>query len=343
MNVPILMYHSIGFPDKRWANSHLTSPLNEFESQIKTLRSAGFASITLLDLFEYRIGNKEIPPQSIVLTFDDGYLDNWIYAYPILKKYGFKGTIFISPEFVAPSQETRTNLLSSRAESTEEKSKLMQLGFLSWAEMRIMEQEQVMDIQSHTMTHTFYPISPKVIDYRQSNGSGKSSKYVWMDWNKHVDSKYNYFEMNFAPPSQEPVYEFEEAITARRFFPESGQYETEEEYEERLRYEIIESKKIIEKELNKKVNFLCWPRGKYNEISLEIAKEAGYLSTAYGSRDIGKENTPQTDPSRFKRIWISGITYKGTKHRLSGTLMLLNIRFFNLFDKVVLRWRKKQT
>ena len=43
---------------------------------------------------------KNIPEKSIVLTFDDGYADIWIYAYPLLKKYGMCGTVFINPDFV---------------------------------------------------------------------------------------------------------------------------------------------------------------------------------------------------------------------------------------------------
>ena len=263
MNVPVLMYHSVGFPDKSWIYSHLTSPLKEFESQIKTLKEAGFTTITLGDLYEYRTKNKKIPKKSIVLTFDDGYLDNWIYVYPILKKYGYQGTIFISPEFVDPSKETRQNISSLKNELFKEKSKLMKLGFLSWNEMRIMEEENVMDIQSHTMTHTFYPISSKIIDYRQSKSIGKSDRYVWMDWNKYPDKKYNYFNENFPDSSGEPVYEFREALIARRYFPDSGRYETMEEYEQRLRYEIVESKKVVERALHKRVDFLCWPRGKW--------------------------------------------------------------------------------
>jgi len=331
------MYHSVGFPDKNWIHSHLTSSLNEFESQIKTLKRAGFTSITLLDLYEYRIENKKIPKKSIVLTFDDGYRDNWIYVYPVLKKYRFKGTIFVSPEFVDTSKEARPNLFSLKNKSTKEKSKLMKLGFLNWNEMRIMEEDQVMDIQVHTMTHTFYPISPKIIDYRKSNRGGKFDKYVWMDWNRYPDRKYNYFDMNFSNSSGEPVYEFKEAIIARRFFPDSDRYETKDEYEKRLRYEIVGSKKIIEKELSKKVNFLCWPRGKYNKISLKIAKEAGYLSTTYSSKDVGKVNIPQTDSSKVKRMWIHGVLYKGVKHRLSGALMLLDMRFNNLYNEAIYR------
>ncbi|ODS35022.1 hypothetical protein BEH94_03710 [Candidatus Altiarchaeales archaeon WOR_SM1_SCG] len=230
MNVPVLMYHSVGFPDKDWIHSHLTSSLSEFENQIKTFKRAGFTTITLLDLYKYRTQNKQIPKKSIVLTFDDSYLDNWIYVYPVLKRYGLKGTIFVSPEFVDPSKEARPNLFSIKNKSLKEKSKLMKLGFINWNEMWIMEEEGVMDIQSHTMTHTFYPVFPKVIDYRKPSSFGKFDKYVWMDWNKYPDKKYDYFNTNFPDSSGEPVYEFKEAIIARKFFPDSSKYETKDEH-----------------------------------------------------------------------------------------------------------------
>ena len=77
------------------------------------------------------------------------------------------------------------------------------------------------------------------------------------------------------------------------------------------------------------------------QMALKIAEEAGYVSTTYSSKDIGKVNSPQTDPFRVKRMWIHGIPYNGIKYRLSGPLMLQDMRLTNLYHEVRYRWAKK--
>lgn len=91
VRVPILMYHSISDDDP---NNSLLVPLDMFEEQIKWLEDNGFTSILLDDLMEAMCtGN--IPKRPVVITFDDGYVDNYTDAYQILKRHRMKATFFI--------------------------------------------------------------------------------------------------------------------------------------------------------------------------------------------------------------------------------------------------------
>ena len=74
--------------------------------------------------------------------------------------------------------------------------------------------------------------------------------------------------------------------------------ETDQEYENRIKYEIFESKRIIEEKLNKKVEFLCWPHGDNNEFAHKLAMEAGYLATTVGSKEKILEK-PDRIPERI--------------------------------------------
>jgi len=69
------------------------SPEN-FESQIAWLANNGWTSLTL-DQYAGFLAGKPVPRRSIVITFDDGYLDNWVYAHPILQKYGMHAVVFV--------------------------------------------------------------------------------------------------------------------------------------------------------------------------------------------------------------------------------------------------------
>src|SRR5262245_43026142 len=101
--VPVLIYHSIA-NDHEHPWSFLSIPVQLFEKQIMYLQRHGFNSITLYELHAYLRYGIPLPSRPIVLTFDDGFLDNWVYAFPILRKYGMKATVFVTTDFVDPSQ-----------------------------------------------------------------------------------------------------------------------------------------------------------------------------------------------------------------------------------------------
>ena len=83
------------------------------------------------ELFDHMAGSKPPLRDSIFLSFDDGYLDNWTYVFPILKKYGMKATIFVSPDFVDPTETVRPNLDDQHAGRCTSED-LSPAGFLSW-------------------------------------------------------------------------------------------------------------------------------------------------------------------------------------------------------------------
>ncbi len=96
-SVPILMYHYISTPpvatDKIRVGLSVTPEM--FESQVKLLVDNGFTTITLFELYENLATGKALPDKPIVLTFDDGYVDNYEHAFPVLKKYQQTGTFFV--------------------------------------------------------------------------------------------------------------------------------------------------------------------------------------------------------------------------------------------------------
>lgn len=130
--LPILMYHYISDPPAN-ADSYrrdLSVPPREFEIQLAYLRDAGYTSITLDDLLQHLTAGHPLPDKPVILTFDDGYLDNYLYAFPLLRQYGFSGTFFVI-----------TSLLDEARP-----------GYISWEQAQQM-QENGMDIQSHSLSH----------------------------------------------------------------------------------------------------------------------------------------------------------------------------------------------
>lgn len=130
--VPILMYHYISVPppDADKYRLDLSVTPENFEAQVKYLATQGYTAIRLSDLSEHLLTGKPLPPKPIVLTFDDGYLDNYENAFPILMKYQFVGTFFVITNYVDAQKP----------------------GYMNWNQLEEMAIEGN-EIGSHTMSH----------------------------------------------------------------------------------------------------------------------------------------------------------------------------------------------
>ncbi|WP_046226144.1 polysaccharide deacetylase family protein [Paenibacillus dauci] len=94
-HIPVLMYHYV-VPEKYNVEpNNARINLEAFEEGIKYLHDEGYHTATLKELERYVNGEIQLPEKTVVLTFDDGYQNNVVYAYPVLKKYGFHASIFI--------------------------------------------------------------------------------------------------------------------------------------------------------------------------------------------------------------------------------------------------------
>jgi len=89
--IPILMYHSISYEK----GNALRIPKESFRNQMKYLKDNNYTTLSLDELYAYMKMGKKLPEKSIVITFDDGYKDNYTNAFPILKEFKFKATIFV--------------------------------------------------------------------------------------------------------------------------------------------------------------------------------------------------------------------------------------------------------
>ncbi|SHJ74076.1 Polysaccharide deacetylase [Clostridium cavendishii DSM 21758] len=91
IGIPVICYHAIS---ESTNNDLLLSP-KKFEEQLNYLKENNYTPITMDELYGFLKEEKEVPEKSVVLTFDDGYKDNYTNAFPILKKFNFKATIYV--------------------------------------------------------------------------------------------------------------------------------------------------------------------------------------------------------------------------------------------------------
>lgn len=91
--VVILMYHSL-LKDPARHGKYVVSP-DLFESDLKYLKELGYSFVGIQELIDFVYSGAPLPKRSVVITFDDGYYNNYLYAYPLLEKYDAKMVISV--------------------------------------------------------------------------------------------------------------------------------------------------------------------------------------------------------------------------------------------------------
>jgi peptidoglycan/xylan/chitin deacetylase (PgdA/CDA1 family) len=94
LRTPILTYHHVGLA-RAGTNRLMTVAPEGFERQMGWLARHGYVSVSPSDWLAWREQGKPLPQKPVMITFDDGYADTARYALPIIKKYGFKATVYV--------------------------------------------------------------------------------------------------------------------------------------------------------------------------------------------------------------------------------------------------------
>jgi hypothetical protein len=102
LKVPILMYHYVSSPPEGSDvyRVDLSVTPEQFREQMAYLRDNGYTTVDFYDLSLAITNQRPLPEKPVMLSFDDGYRDNYEAAFPILKEYGHKGVFFVVSEFI---------------------------------------------------------------------------------------------------------------------------------------------------------------------------------------------------------------------------------------------------
>lgn len=142
----VLMYHDIrdveaekaaGKPVDKIKSGDVTA--KAFEQQMLALKEAGWNTITVMDVFMHKSG-KKLTGKNVLITFDDGYEGNYLYAYPILKRLNMRAAFFVHTNYIGVPTE--------RNHMTLEQLKEIVLD---------PKNNGLFEIHSHTLTHPALP------------------------------------------------------------------------------------------------------------------------------------------------------------------------------------------
>ena len=145
--IPVLNYHQINDRDK----NALTVTSSQFAAQMDYLKAAGYHTITATELADALERGAPLPPKPVLLTFDDGYLDNYTVAYPILKERGMKAAIFLITDYVGRYPN-----------------------YLTWEQAQEMQQNGI-EFGSHTLNHVDLTQCASAAEVRRQLVNSKSA------------------------------------------------------------------------------------------------------------------------------------------------------------------------
>ena len=135
VDLPILMYHSI-LDDASKAGDYIVTPA-VLEADLLYLKENGYQTVFISELIDYVNGEGQLPEKPVLLTFDDGFYNNYTYLYPLLQKYGMKAVISIighTTEYFSTGKEKMNN----------------NYAYLSWNQLQEMVSSGLIEIQNHT-------------------------------------------------------------------------------------------------------------------------------------------------------------------------------------------------
>ena len=221
--VPVLMYHRVcdltPSEQKSPLSRDLTVSPADFEDQVRYLSENGFTFLLAGDVEEALREGRELPEKAVAITLDDGYQDNFTNAFPILRKYGAKATIFVV-----------------------------------------------------------------------TNNIGRPARLTWRDMLEMAPAGVGYGSHSITHPD----------LTSLGL--------------DALRFELRESKRILESRLPEQITSIAYPAGRYDDTVVVEARSAGYLA-AWKKGGGPVEPSHAGEPFLLPRVRVHGKTSMQDFHR----------------------------
>ncbi|WP_432734743.1 glycosyltransferase [Maridesulfovibrio sp. FT414] len=284
-SVPVFCYHAVCDVDGH-------SPA-VFASHLDMMLEMGFKTITADHLFEICMGRKPIDDKYVVLTFDDCHISNWINVVPLLEERGMTGVFFAVADFIGQGKiRTRadvTEMLPMREAFINAIANNDNSQFMNEAELRSLVKDHRMEVHAHTCRH-----QGCFKDFR-SKGTFSTDSH-WSTWG--IYRKFN---------PELPVFDCGSGFAYNGFWPvfRKGHVSFKRRSDEDRRMFCREDfNRCLVKisSINKaRRQYLCWPWGHFDSISMQEAAAAGFSGTFTLERSA---NMLGTDPMRFNRIGV---------------------------------------
>jgi len=284
--VVVVAYHRVlsEKDDFEPLNTRTRMDTRAFESQLRYL-SQNFEIISLGELAQCLLERKALPGKAVVVTFDDGWKDSYLLAYPILRKYGVPATIFLATGYVGTGKPFWWHkVLYVLRQSTVKRLDLGELGCYSLqseadrsraAPMIIEELKRLPEQEKELLLEKLATISQVEIPE-------ESGHRLVLSWEEVQEMSRNGIDFG-AHSVTHPILT---RVSLRQ-----------------ARWEISQSKRDIERRIGKAVNFFAYPDGVFNAEVAKAVEESGFTGAV---TDEPRWINPRTNLYGLGRIFPDG-------------------------------------
>jgi peptidoglycan/xylan/chitin deacetylase (PgdA/CDA1 family) len=289
----ILCYHRVMDIDPKtfeFDEDLVDATVADFDRQMKFV-SKHFNVITFKDLVEYRKKGK-LPKNPLIITFDDGYRDNYTNAYPILKKYRLPATIFLTTDYIENKDIFWWDKVAYYIKKTPKK------------EINFSFNGEICKYDLSNQEKKLFAIKSinKAINKLLRSSKNIEINHILKQLENSLDVK--------LPPSiiKEHILSWEDIKEMLQDGIEFGSHSVQHQIltnlsDERIEDEIVNSNRKIEQKISQSPIAFAYPTGLYNNNCLKIlAKSQVKFGCAYNPTGINSIKFLQENPYKLKRI-----------------------------------------
>jgi poly-beta-1,6-N-acetyl-D-glucosamine N-deacetylase len=245
-----------------------------FEKYLKILKSAKVHTYTFSEVYGIHNQGLHLRRNSCLITFDDGYADNYYNAFPTLKRFKLKATIFINTLYIDNDPD-----------------------YLTWDQIKQMYASGLVDFELHSHRHMPVFLNTEVVRYADENDlNDKNLQYLY-----HNDLR-----------KGDPIFKTrsaysEKGIVLTDIFLKNRdiaalRYETDDEAAKRIIEDVALNKSLINLHLGKEAHFFCWPWGHHSAFGRSVIQKLGILGFV--------NTTKGSNPRRLKFEHIHRIEHR---------------------------------
>ena len=307
-SLTVINYHRIDNPHRKDFDSfkpNVSATPDDFQRQMEYL-SKWFNVVSMQDVLKWLDGQKELPRYAALITFDDGYLDNYTFAYPILRAHLFPALIFLTTEHIGTDfpfywdmaaycfHHTKRDQLTFPDGTTEVWSNQKQLDHVSqkWIELMktFPQAEKLIYVQD----------LPQLLDVSVPAGFFKK---LMLNWDQVKEMRKNGIEFG--------AHTMHHPILTRISLDE-------------VRAEVVGSKSRIEQEIGEPVLSFAYPNGQSSDLNNKIERivaDSGISAAFTLLNGPSLQGEVKRNPFAIRRIFIS---YKHSLPEYAALLSPLN-------------------
>lgn len=283
--VAVLTYHSVAENPAwlPWADEIAVTPAT-LARHLDTLTAIGCPVIATRDYIAARDAGAALPSRAVLLHFDDGYLDNYVNAVPLLVARDMSATFFVSLDFIEPGDACRPDPADLS-------------GYMNWAELRAIEAVPGLEIEPHGIDHGRIAVSDRIVDTLTDENW---RRHAWVQWATTPGPKHDWFRRDApaAVPVGSAVRESGLALAVRGW--SNGVRESEADHEARIARDLRACLDTFEDRLGRTPKVFCWPENAVGAEGRRIAAALGFRATTGGNR----RNTADEPANVISRIHI---------------------------------------